>query len=360
MKESELDITNAELLKQVVDSIKNECEQIRKELKKELYSENKKIIEKIDNCYRNINELDKKIKHIDNRCKYLDRNSRKNNILIFGLQIPENSDLVKVTLEKIKELTDIDLSLNDINNLHTIRVGNKTVIKIIFVSYLKKELLLKNGYRLKGTNISFAEDLCYEDRQERKFLRKHLQVARSKNYFAKIRGQKLVVNNEVYSIDQLKNFELEEVSNGIDTNTPLSPIHYVKPSSAPATPSVSETYFEDSLQIFSLNTPQSTKEDIYQNKRERTEITGKEKTTEITTNKIDDKIDYHTRSLVQEKDNTKRIASEKNVVGRKNQEPAIDKKTEENKKRINLPKERSNSASSYSSRVITRQQMNNK
>lgn len=360
MENTGSDITNNELLKQLLGSIKDEGEQIRRELKKELKLENKKIIDKIDSCCRSINELEEKIKQLESRSKYFDKKLRKNNILVFGLQVAANADLVNVVLEKLKKLTGIEISINDINNLFTIPVGTKTAIKIEFVSYLKKNLILKSGYKLKGTNISFAQDLSFEDRQERRFLKKHQQIARSKNYFAKIRGQKLIVNNEIYSIEQLKKFDLEDDTNEIVSNTSSSP-HYIKPNSAPATPSISQTYFEDSLDIFSLRTPQSAKENHCHSKKEDNIKNSEEKNkSQIETIKIDDKEKENIRNHRKEEDITK-LTLEKNIKARKTLESTISKKPEhESKKKINLPKERSNSASSYNSRIITRQQTNNK
>lgn len=71
-------------------SIKSEGEQIRK---KQVKFENKNITDKNDSCCRNINEIEE-IKQLEYRSKYFDRKLRKNNILIFGLQVAANADLV--------------------------------------------------------------------------------------------------------------------------------------------------------------------------------------------------------------------------------------------------------------------------
>lgn len=347
-----LDISNTELLKQLVETIKTEGQQIRRELKKDLQFENKKIIEKIDTCCKNIKEIEEKLNQLESKCKYFDRKLRKNNILIFGLEISDNVELINVVLEKIRELTDIEITAKEINNLYTVPLGNKRAVKIEFVSYLKKNLLLKQGYKLKGTNISFAQDLSFEERQERKFLRKHQQIARTKNYLARIRGNKLVVNNETYSIEQLKQFDVEEDSIEIKSNISISPTHNVKPNSAPATPSVSQTFFEDSLHIFSLHTPQPLKETCHNIKEDNVNTRTKKKLE----TKIDEKGEENIRDHIQD---NKKVTTEQSKVTRKTQEPIISKKTEhENKKTTNIAKERSNSASSYNSRIITRQQTN--
>lgn len=44
-----------------------------------------------------------------------DRKSRKNNILIFGLTISENTNVITVVIWKMKELLNIEIAVNDIN-----------------------------------------------------------------------------------------------------------------------------------------------------------------------------------------------------------------------------------------------------
>ncbi|KAG5896588.1 hypothetical protein JTB14_024398 [Gonioctena quinquepunctata] len=95
--------------------------------------------------------------------------------------------------------------------------------------------------RVLGKNI---QDLCYGDRQENKTLKKHLNSARSKGYLAKIRGQTLVVNNEAYSVEQLRNLEQEE------EDLKNSPTPNLRAVSEPSTPTTNQTFLEDSLQLF--------------------------------------------------------------------------------------------------------------
>lgn len=81
---------------------------------------------------------------------------------------------------------------------------------------LKKNLILTNRYKLKRTNIYRVQDPYFEDREERTILRKQLLITTLKNYYVKIRGQKLIVNNKLYFRDQLKNVNLEEDYNKLE------------------------------------------------------------------------------------------------------------------------------------------------
>ena len=92
-------------------------------------------------------------------------------------------------------------------------------IKVKFSTYLKKSLILLNLYKMKGTKISVAHDLCYNDRIDHKILRDHLKQAKAKNYPAKIKGNKLFVNNDIYTVQQLKQMQLEPTEESVN-NTP--------------------------------------------------------------------------------------------------------------------------------------------
>lgn len=81
-----------------------------------------------------------------------------------------------------------------------------------FVSYQNKLLLLKSTKQLKGSNIYITKDLCWEDQQKYKLLRKHKVKAIQKGHTAYIRGNYLVINNVVHNLDDLdeKEEELED------------------------------------------------------------------------------------------------------------------------------------------------------
>lgn len=95
-----------------------------RQLNNVIKTENLKKLEKnqriLKVCVGNINKLDNKCKLLQKRFINLDRYSRKNNI-IFGVSIAEPSNIISVASENIKELINVDHTVNDINNLYQIK-----------------------------------------------------------------------------------------------------------------------------------------------------------------------------------------------------------------------------------------------
>lgn len=247
-----MDIPNSKLLETITTELRKEGDRIRAEIK----TENKKLIERIDKAILKINNLEEKYTQIENKYLYLERQIRKNNILIYGLKLTENINIVDFVLNFFREVLEVELNDCHINNVYKLRIGREYVIKVELLSSLVKEKILKNCKKLKGKEIYINSDLCYKDRQEQKILRRHLKLARSKNYNAKIRGRFLEVNSEKYSVDQLRDMENRCETDTTDSNSP-GKAEKIKAFSEPPTPTQASpnTFFEDSLGIFTLNSP---------------------------------------------------------------------------------------------------------
>ncbi|KAL3287062.1 hypothetical protein HHI36_001550 [Cryptolaemus montrouzieri] len=83
-------------------------------------------------------------------------------------------------------------------------------IKVDFISYLTKSLVLSKSFNLKGSNVYINSDLCEEDREKEKELKNHLKEARRKNYTAYKKNWNLYVNGEQFSVEDFK--QLNEVA----------------------------------------------------------------------------------------------------------------------------------------------------
>lgn len=228
---TEHSITNSQLLNtlmQAINAVKEEIKNKNEELKQEIKIENKKVLDKLEEHNARINTLTKSFENVEIRCLALDRTLRKNNILIFGLKVPSSGNLLNFTLNKLNELLGVELQESDINNIYQLKSEAIAPIKIEFVTFLKKNLVIKNRTKLKGSKIFIEHDLCPEDRQDQKILTHHLKEARSKNYLAKIKGKTLIVNNETYTLQELKNIDSQEDQRPI--------FEKVRTTSAPTTP----------------------------------------------------------------------------------------------------------------------------
>lgn len=205
----ELDITNSQLFEQLKQFMSNE---IRDEIKKEIVKENRKIIEHLQNNSQRISQLENNCKSLEIRINYLEKVHRKNNIVIYGLTVPDTTNIVNFVLNILNNLLDIQLTPPCVNNIFQLNggKGESTPLKIEFTSYLVKQLIFQNVRKFKGTNIFIAHDMCKQDREDNKILYAHLKAARSKSLDAKIRGKTLIVGGETHTLEQLIAFENSE------------------------------------------------------------------------------------------------------------------------------------------------------
>nr|CAH7717723.1 unnamed protein product [Callosobruchus chinensis] len=172
-----------------------------KELKEELSSS-------IQAITATVSETSDKICRLENRVELLDQKLRRNNIVIFGLQIKNQDNLLEETLAELKRLLNFELTSGDINNIYLVdKNKEKSPIILEFISLLKKQLLFKLLHKLKSTGVSIANDLSYEGRKIQKELVRHLKQARQQNLPARIKGTRLEVSNRLYTIEELNSIE---------------------------------------------------------------------------------------------------------------------------------------------------------
>lgn len=190
------------LLKQIIDQ-NSEIKEDIKTIKGEI-SENKAYIEELK---KKVCSLEKENQNIKQTVKTLEKKSKRNNIIIFGIEENENEDTINEAVTNINRKLNLSLEKTDINN--GFRIGKKVENKIrpIILELLRghtKYTILNNCHKLKGQNISIARDLIKEELQEQKTLRNHLKEAKENKQTAKIVGNKLELNGKLYTINELK------------------------------------------------------------------------------------------------------------------------------------------------------------
>lgn len=194
---------NAETIttKQLYDEIvKN-----RKELKNSIKASEANVLLKIESLNNKIKILEKENIDLKNKVEILERDSRKNNLIIFGLDINYKEVSVKSICNRLKQLLGIDLSETDINNIYPLGKVDNSPIKLELVSQLRKREILQNCNKLKGSKIFIAHDLTENQRSEYKILRAHLNQAKENtDNRCFIKGNRLYVNNIAYTVDDLQ------------------------------------------------------------------------------------------------------------------------------------------------------------
>lgn len=144
-------------------------------------------------------ELRKKI-------QYLEKKSRKNNIVVYGVEHSGETDLQECVLSCLNQKLGTnfeDRDINDIFKLGRDREDSRRPVLVEFISTLSKRKLFGSVGRLKGTGVTVVHDLPLEERRERATLRRHLREARLKNLSATIRNGALIVNGESFSVGDL-------------------------------------------------------------------------------------------------------------------------------------------------------------
>lgn len=187
------------------------------------------IKNEIHNCVKSLNikidNVNKEIDDIKKRCSEVERKLKKNNIVIFGILLRKNENLLNKTLKVLNDNFQVNIEEHDVNNIFKLGKEDKSPILLEFTSFIKKLELFKNKEKLKKFNengFGIANDLNKEDREELKILRIHLKDARSQNLEAKIKGFHLHVNNQTFSAEQLKDLESEEEAGTSDSENNYS------------------------------------------------------------------------------------------------------------------------------------------
>lgn len=196
MSDDEREMTLNEVYKNIKDLIKETSHDIKTE---------------IVDIKTQLHQVEEKVTILDNQDKrnreqlmYLQRELRKNNLVIFGLAENDEEDLIDKVLELFTENLKVKVSISEINQVY--RFGQKNGVRPILVKLVtlhKKFELLKQGVLLKNTNIFIANDLIKEDREKQKILRKHLKIARAENVDARIIKNRLLINDVLFTTDQL-------------------------------------------------------------------------------------------------------------------------------------------------------------
>lgn len=205
-------------------------EENNKELYALLLKANREQTVDIKNEIRvNISELtkqlevtNKRVELLEKKCLTFERQSRKNNIILFGLESQNTDNLVEYTINKLNQLFGVNILIGDINNIYKIGKKSNPPVVIQFTSFLKKAQLFKDPEKLralKDTNISIANDLCKQDREDLKILRKHLKAARAEGCGARIRGNRLEIDNTLYTVSDLEDSETETEESGGERDT---------------------------------------------------------------------------------------------------------------------------------------------
>lgn len=218
-----------------IERVFEEIVRTRNELKNQIQASEARLRLDFESLRKKVSFLERENTELRRKIELQDRNSRKNNLIVFGLE-NLTEEIPDTVCKEITKLLGINLTLADINNIFPLGRSNKCPIKIELISQLKKTLILQNSKKLKGTSVRIVQDLTELQREENKILRRHLKKAKETvTNSAYIKQNKLIVNNIVYTVEDLEpKDEEEEIENTYNHRT----------NSAPPTPSIQQQQFE--------------------------------------------------------------------------------------------------------------------
>ncbi|KAK4880425.1 hypothetical protein RN001_008571 [Aquatica leii] len=135
------------------------------------------------------------IEKLENQLETQEKNKKIHNIIIKGLQLPNNN--LETNIE-----TFLNQELNtEVNVTEAFKVGKKSDSMVIVAklkSRTQKQLILTNKNKLKGKSVYIENDLTKAELEIQSILRQHANEELKKGRKAKIAYQKLYIDNELY------------------------------------------------------------------------------------------------------------------------------------------------------------------
>lgn len=206
--------------KQILDEI-IKC---RKDLKNAIAASEANLLLKIEELHFKNQQIQKENEALKDEIEQLKRYSKRNGIVISGLNVNEELEIQQICNE-INALLGVDISPNQIDDFYRLGKGKKSPIKVILVNFWKKREILKNCFKLKGSSIYINPDLTKQQLDDKNVLITHYKIAKDdKVKDCYIKRNKLYADGSIYTVEDLRQ---------IDANKNQS---FTKASSAPQTP----------------------------------------------------------------------------------------------------------------------------
>lgn len=205
------EVTIKDLYKLIKETTKQNID-VQNQIKEEIKTLKDDIFTKLNNLEKENEELKVENNKLKTNLLASERKQKKYNIVIYGIQNKEN-DLLISTLNTFNNILKVTCTENDIRDIYMIGSSGQEKsrpVVVEFVNYRLKTNILKNAGELKNTGIVITQDYTTHDYQDRKFLAKQLKIARQEFPSAKIKKNILIVNDDKYTLDELKLSPLED------------------------------------------------------------------------------------------------------------------------------------------------------
>lgn len=153
-----------EFSQQEVDELQREVKQLERE------GEAKKAT--LQELKNQCSAADGTARELEDRCNYLEDYSRRNNIHITGLE-EKPEETWEQTAEQVGKLLADKMQLPNLTLERAHRVGQRKnqrprPVVARFLRYGDRELVMRNGTKLKGTEIYINDDLCQASQEKKR------------------------------------------------------------------------------------------------------------------------------------------------------------------------------------------------
>lgn len=152
------DITNIEMYLNVVRSVNRGIMETTNAIMTHVSNETMRLNRILNEQKVILREIEMKQAAIASSHGQLAQQLRKNTIVVFGLHVPANADLLKFTLKTMRLLLGISINKSDVDNIYMSHVGATPVVKIELMRYLKKQLILKTARDLQLKHVRFVDE----------------------------------------------------------------------------------------------------------------------------------------------------------------------------------------------------------
>lgn len=190
-----LDLTTSlEFTQREVDDLKSKGKDHEKD--------NKENKTKINQLTEQLESSNKKIKELEDRINQQEDYSRRKNIRISGLEERSSTETWEQTAAAVTSVLEDKMQLPGIvlERAHRVglrREGKPRPIVARFSRYSDREAVLRNGRKLKGSNIFVNEDLCAASQAIKSSQFPLMKQARAQGKIAFFRHTKLIIREKM-------------------------------------------------------------------------------------------------------------------------------------------------------------------
>lgn len=154
-----------------------------------------KLTEELESSNKKINELEDRVNHQEDY-------SRRKNVRISGMEERDDSETWEQTAAAVTSVLEDKMQLSGlvVERAHRVgvhREGKPRPVVARFLRYCDREAVLRNGRKLKGTNIFVNEDLCPASQAIKSSQFPMMKKAKAQGKIAFFRHTKLIIRDKM-------------------------------------------------------------------------------------------------------------------------------------------------------------------